>query len=174
MAAHGILAIPTSTARYRRCFSRTSQTFLLHRVQNHVVVKQVFLSEVDGQDDIGLMGLVCGAAVCAHAAVQCPGDYAGASSGHRLGWQRQPLLVVHDGTWWFGCYGNVTLCTDDTFSPRRMCAFDCAVGIARTEDSGVFLIGKNRLTDKRHTGSAVRVDAETMRKNGAHRPPATQ
>lgn len=70
-----------------------------------------------------------------------------------------------DGLWWFGCYGKpaVTLCTDDAFNLRGIYAFNGALGIARTEASDVFLIGKNRVIDKRNVGSVARVRVEAIR-----------
>jgi hypothetical protein len=84
----------------------------------------------------------------------------------------QTVCRGRDGTWWFGCYGDpaVTLCTDDTFSLRAIYEFDCALGVARTETDGVFLIGKNRKADSRNTGSVERVGVETMRKREHPRP----
>jgi len=77
----------------------------------------------------------------------------------------QTVCRGRDGTWWFGCYGTpaVTLCTDDTFALRGSYEFNSAVGIARTETDGVFLVGKNRVSGKRNSGAAERVTAATMR-----------
>ena len=77
----------------------------------------------------------------------------------------QTVCRGRDGTWWFGCYGKpaVTLCTDDAFALRGVYVFNSAVGIARTESDGVFLVGKNRAAGKRNSGAAGRVTADEMR-----------
>jgi hypothetical protein len=78
----------------------------------------------------------------------------------------QTVCRGRDGTWWFGCYGKprVTLRTDDRFALLGIYAFDGSLGIARTGDDNVFLIGKNRVANKRNSGWLVNERVETIRK----------
>ena len=45
------------------------------------------------------------------------------------------------GAWWFGCYGDALLKTDEDFRLTGRYDFDCALGIARANDGG-FLVGR--------------------------------
>lgn len=81
----------------------------------------------------------------------------------------QTVCRGRDGLWWFGCYGKpaVTLCTDDSFALRGSYTFNSSYGIARTETPAAFLIGKNRVVDKRNTGLMSRVIVDAMRARNA-------
>ena len=80
-------------------------------------------------------------------------------SGHtRLGIQ---TAGFSDGRWWFGCYGNKVLVTDETFKLVGKFDFDCGLGIVRIR-SGKFLIGRGGGAGEKRTGMALvaRVDEE--------------
>lgn len=71
----------------------------------------------------------------------------------------QTVCRGQDGTWWFGCYGkpSVMLRTDDTFRLLGKHAFYGALGITRTDDEKVFLVGTNKRDPqtKMNVGCAV-------------------
>jgi|GEM_PF-949714 len=77
----------------------------------------------------------------------------------------QTVCRGRDGLWWFGCYGKptVTLCTDDNFALRGIYTFNSSYGIVRTETSAAFLIGMNRIVDKRNIGLMSRVTVDALR-----------
>jgi autotransporter-associated beta strand protein len=80
----------------------------------------------------------------------------------------QTVCRGRDGTWWFGCYGSptVTLRTDEGFALLGIYEFNAAVGIARTQEDGAFLIGRNRAAGNRNFGWLVEERVETMTKKG--------
>ena len=68
----------------------------------------------------------------------------------KSGWTRLGIQTAtyHDGSWWFGCYGNpkILLKTDTDFKMQGRYEFDCSlgiVGIAR----GQFLVAKGPRTE---------------------------
>ncbi len=70
-----------------------------------------------------------------------------------------------DGTWWFGCYGGVTLRTDDSFRLLGKHKFNSALGVVRSEDDDTLLIGRNKRdkNNKRNSGWAIRVLTEAIK-----------
>lgn len=78
----------------------------------------------------------------------------------------QTVCRGSDGTWWFGCYGKpaVTLRTDDSFRFLGKHKFESAVGVSRSGDDKVLLIGRNKLdkVHKKNAGWAIRVRADTI------------
>lgn len=66
-----------------------------------------------------------------------------------------------DGRWWFGCYGNELLVTNESFELVDKFDFDCGLGIART-GSDRFLVGRGGGTGDKRTGRVLvaRVDEQ--------------
>ncbi len=66
-----------------------------------------------------------------------------------------------DGRWWFGCYGNKVLVTDESFKLVGKFDFDCGLGIVKIR-RGRFLIGRGGGTGTKRTGRTLvaRVDEE--------------
>lgn len=75
----------------------------------------------------------------------------------------QTVCRVRDNLWLFGCYGkpSVTLITNDAFGFLGRKAFNGCYGFARTSEAGAVLVARDRLSEKKHTGSvsAVKIEA---------------
>ena len=78
----------------------------------------------------------------------------------RLGIQ---TAAYADDRWWFGCYGNKLLVTDESFKLVGKFDFDCGIGIVKS-GSGKFLIGRGGGSGEKRTGRALvaRVDEESV------------
>ena len=74
----------------------------------------------------------------------------------RLGIQ---AAAFADGRWWFGCYGNMLLKTDDSFKMAGKYDFDCGLGIVGIR-GGIFLIGRGGGTGNQRTGKSLIANAE--------------
>jgi hypothetical protein len=79
------------------------------------------------------------------------------NSGYtRLGIQ---TAAFADGHWWFGCYGNELLKTDESFKLVGKYNFNCGLGIVGIS-KGKFLIGRGGVSGERRTGKALLADAD--------------
>ena len=78
----------------------------------------------------------------------------------------QTICYGDDGNWWLGYYQTGTLITDGQFKLLSKHKFDTAIGIARTNEKGVFWVASTRKNDQgTYTGSIRRVkQAEILAK----------
>ncbi len=75
----------------------------------------------------------------------------------------QTVCRGDDGIWWFGYYPAGTFRTDGQFKLLEKHQFDTAIGIARTNEKGIFWVASTKKNDQgTYTGSARRVKQEEI------------